>query len=455
MLLGTFKFSVATSTPLAATQGIVKLVLLLVSVGLCVVFIRSLRWRSEAEGLVRVTGSRLLLICVALVPMVASGALAHTQFRNGWVSYPALTYTATSIIFGSGALVAWCTRRIAERGRWAIWIGVVSMILLGIVLTTWYELYYVAIPLALAVLLFPFSPKSKDPVARRAKLIVGGTLTLTFVSGFLAIRQLISARCAVRDCYAGTDPSVGPQVLVTWWRNLVGSMPGLSHGRFLTDLDELGQSSRWPDPATIAIVLVSALIAGGVLAAWRSLRETDEVEIGDVVAERRLLLSASALALSVGIGGALIMSLSVQAQEVITSVGYPYRHTVLTWTACALSLVTLGLALSLTRAPLARRGVPIALVVLIILASSFNLPRNLVSNQVHRTLPANRAIADIHWEVVAGDRSEGGDERRCQSFQRAEESINNSWLENRLEPAADAAFRRLNNLPYCSTWSDT
>jgi hypothetical protein len=196
-------------------------------------------------------------------------------------------------------------------------------------------------------------------------------------------------------------------------------------------------------------------MAVGVLAVWKTLSGIGEPGASDVEAEKRLLLATSGTALGVGLGGALIMSLSVQAQEVIASVGYPYRHTVLTWTACALSLVTLALALSMTRSPTVRLAIPIALVTVMILAASFSLPRNLVSNQLYRTLPASRAIADIHWEVVAGDRSELGDERRCQTLERAEKSINNSWLEERLEPAADEVFRWLNNLPYCSTWSDT
>lgn len=455
MLLGSFKFSVAASTPLVATQGIAKLLLFLVGMASCLAFVTSLRWRAEGGRLVRVGARQLTVIGVALVPLVASGAQAHTQFRNGWISYPVLTYGAITVVFGSGALVAWCTRRVTERRRGAVWIGIVSMILLGTALNTSYELYYVAFPLALAVLLvFPYAPHRKDHAATRARLIVGGTLSLTFISVLLAIRQLISAQCAARDCYVGTEPSLGGKVLVTLWNNFFTSIPGVSHSRFLAELDELGQSWRWPDPATIAVILVGVLIAGGVLAVWKAMSDTGEHGDSDVMAERRLLLATSGTALGVGVGGALIMSLSVQAQEVIASVGLPYRHIVLTWTAIALSLVTLALALSRTRSPTVRWAIPFVLVALIILASSFSLPRNLVSNQVYHTLAANRAIADIHWEVVAGDRGDIGDERRCQTLERAEAAINNAWLEARLEPATDQIFRRLYGVPYCSTWPD-
>lgn len=456
MLLGSFKFSVATSTPLVLSQGIAKLLLFLVGIGSCLAFVKSLRWRAEGGRLVGVGGRRLTVIGVALVPLVAAGAQAHTQFRNGWISYPVLTYSAVTVVFGSGALVAWSARRVAEQRRGAVPVGIAAMILLGIALNISYELYYIAFPLGLAVLLmFPYSPQKSDPRTWRARALIGGTLSVSFISVFVAIRQLIAAQCAIAECYVGTSLSLGRGVLTTLWNNFFSSVPGLSHDRFLADLEAFGSLSRWPDPATIAVVLVALLIMGGVLVAWKALSRTGEPGDSDVVAERRLLLATSGTALGVGIAGALIMSLSVQAQEVIPSVGFPYRHTVLTWTACALSLMTFALALSLTTNGWLRWATPVALVALIVLASSFSLPRNLVSNQVYHNVAANRAIADIHWEVVTGDRSELGDERRCQSLHRAGESINNPWLKNRLEPAADRVFRRLYNLPYCSTWSQT
>jgi hypothetical protein len=455
MLLASFRFSVATSAPLVATQGIAKLLLFLVGIGSCLAFVKSLRWRSESGRLVGVGDHKLMVVGVALAPLVAAGAQAHTQFRNGWISYPVLTYGAVTVVFGSGALVAWCTRRLAERRRGALSIGIVSMIVLGIALNTSYELYYVAFPLALTVLLlFPFSPLRKDPDERRAKTIIGGTLSLVFISLLIGIRRLISAQCATAECYVGTDPALGRGVFVTLWNNFFTSIPGLSHRRFLADLEELGQSTRWPDPATIAIILVGVLTLGGVLVVWGRMRGTAQTTGTDVAGERQLLLMISLVALGVGVGGALIMSLSVQAQEVIASVGFPYRHTVLTWTACALSLVTLALTLSLKPSPVLRWATPLLLVALTVLASSFGLPRNLVSNQAYVTLAANRAIADIHSEIVTGDRSKLGDQRRCESLVQAEKSIHNPWLKTRLEPAADKVFRRLNHLPYCSTWSE-
>jgi hypothetical protein len=456
MLLASFRFSVATSTPLVTTQGIAKFVLFLAGIGSCIAFVKALRWRAEPGRLVRVGHRKLMVLGVALAPFVAAGAQAHTQFRNGWISYAVLTYGAVSVVFGAGALVAWCTRRVAERRPGAVSTGVVSMFVLGIALNTSYELYYVAFPLAIAVvLLFPVSPVSKDPNARRAKGIVAGTLSLVFISCFIGVRRLIAVHCSTIDCYVGTDPALGPQVFGTFWNNFFSSIPGMSHTRFLADLDELGQLARWPDPSNIAIILVGALVLGGVLVVWRRTEGATPTTPTDAASERRLLMMISALAFAVGVSGALIMSLSVQAQDVIVSVGYPYRHTVLTWTACALGVVVLVLAISPRASPGQRWGTPLLLAALIVLASAFSLPRNLVSNQAYRALPGNRAIADIHREIVLGDRSELGDQRRCEALERATEAINNPWLEHRLTPAADDVFRQLHRIPYCSTWSGT
>jgi hypothetical protein len=454
LLLSTFKFSVATSTPLFVSQGLAKVLLLASGIASCLAFVRSLRWRSSDARLIRIGARQLTMIGVALIALTAVGAQAHSQFRNGWISYPALTYGAVTVVFGSGALVAWSARRVAEHRRGAIPIGITAMVVLSVALNVSYELYYVAVPLGLAALLvFPYSGRRGDPAARRARVLIGGTLTLGFITVFLWLRQIIAARCALAECYVGTELSLNRRVLPTLWNNFFTSVPGLSHERFLADLEEFGASSRWPDPATTGVVLTAVLLAFAVLVVWMLLSTpTKETEAAIVGAQQRLLIAASTVVLGVGIGAALLMSLSLQAQEVIASIGFPYRHTVLTWTAIALAVTLLSLAFTLTGSPLRRRLAPLALVSVMIVAIAFGLPRNLVSNQVYRNLAGNRAIADIHWEVVTGDVNENGDLRRCQTYDRAEASISTSWLGTRLMPAADSLFRTLYKVPYCSIW---
>jgi hypothetical protein len=164
-----------------------------------------------------------------------------------------------------------------------------------------------------------------------------------------------------------------------------------------------------------------------------------------------MILGAGSIA--VAVGSALIMSLSVQAHEIIHSIGVPYRHTVLTWTAVALALILIARAIELLTNRTAALVTVTVVALAMVAASTFTLPRNLVSAQAYRITPAHRALSDIHWEVVAGDLHEEGDVRRCQSFDRAEAAIRNSWLVHRLEPAADQVFRQIYSRPYCSTWS--
>ena len=147
------------------------------------------------------------------------------------------------------------------------------------------------------------------------------------------------------------------------------------------------------------------------------------------------------------------MSLSAQAQELIHSVGLPYRHTVLAWVSLSLGIVLALRAVELSVSSIGSLVTVTALAAIVVVASIFTLPRNLVSAQAHRNSPQNQAIADIHWEVVAGDLNAGGDERRCQSFENTEAVMSNPWLTERLQPTADTVFRRIHHVPYCSTWS--
>ena len=107
-------------------------------------------------------------------------------------------------------------------------------------------------------------------------------------------------------------------------------------------------------------------------------------------AEGRLLVLAGLGAIGVGLGGATIMSLSVQAQELINEIGLPYRHTVLTWTSLSLAAVSLVRALELLKSRRIGMVSVTLLAVGVTLASAFTLPRNIVSTQAYNDNPSSR-----------------------------------------------------------------
>ena len=455
-LLGLAVFDLAhlTSSSFVTFQGLSKLLLLAAGVAGCLSLVKVLRWRSADGELVAAGRASLTAIAIATSGLIAAGVQAHSQFRNGWISYPSLTYTTIAIVFGSAAIAVVMARRIAEEKRGAVALGLLVAIGLAIILNWFYELNYVGLPLSLfALFAFPLTPSSRKPHERRGRLVVGGGLLISWLALFALTRVLVSNACRGDDCYEGTTLSLGSQLLRTVWNNLLSSLPGSSRTQFLVDLESLDSAYLWSDSTSGQLWIVSVALGASVWLGWRWAssrwpRSTDEAR-----SEARLLGLASVGAFGVGLASAFVMSLSAQAQELVHSAGLPYRHTVLAWVSLSLGIVLALRAVEMSVSSIGGLVAITALAAIVVVASIFTLPRNLVSAQAYRNSPSNQAIADIHWEVVAGDMNAGGDERRCQSFENAEAVMNNAWLTERLQPTADTVFRRIYHVPYCSTWS--
>jgi multisubunit Na+/H+ antiporter MnhF subunit len=451
--LALFDVAHLSSTPLPYVQSIAKLLLLSLGVASCLAFIKVLRWRTADDRLIGVGRATLTIVGVGLVALLAAGAQAHSQFRNGWISYPVLTYGSITVIFASAGAVVASARRIVERKPGSLALGIAVGVGLGFVLNWSYELNYLGLPLSLfALLAFPLASKSQAHDALRSRLLVGGLLTFTWLALFAWSRLPVSGACGGDECSPSVTLSFGLQAFRTWWFNLVSSVPGSSRREFLEDLASRDSSYMWTDATPGMLWVVSLSLGLAVWLIWRWAARRWPVPEERRRAERALMLFAAVGSLGVGLGGAFIMSLSAQAQEVISRVGLPYRHTVVTWTAIALAIALTGRAMQLSSSRVLRVVSIGAVAAIVMVASLYTLPRNLVSTQAYRVMPSNRALADIHWEVIAGDVTEDGDERRCLAFERAEVHVNNPWLAQRLEPAANTLFTRLHGEPFCSTW---
>ena len=451
--LAIFDFSRITATSIVTVHGLAKFLLLIAGIVSCLTFLKVLRWRSSDDRLIGAGRGSLIVVGVALVALLAAGVQAHNQFRNGWISYPPLTYSTVTLIFLSAAATVASARRVADRKRGAVPLGLLVAIGLAITLNWTYELNFLGVLLSLfALFLFPLTPKSRVKDQRRGRLLVGGPLAGLALAIFVLTRVLVSDACSGPLCYVGTTLSLGPQVFRTMFYNIASSVPGSSRAQFLLDLESLDSSYLWTNASAGGLWIISVALGASVWLIWRWVSARYQRSEDEARAESTLLAMAGASAVAVGLGGALIMSLSLQAQDLIHAIGLPYRHTVLTWSALSLAVLLFARAIELLARPLGALTTVTTFAVLVVVASAFTLPRNLVSTQAYRNAPANRAIADIHWEVITGDRNEGGDERRCQSFQSAEATINNPWLAERLEPAADKVFLDIYGIPYCSTW---
>lgn len=447
--------AVATSTPVVGVQAGMKLVLLTAVVLSCLAYVRVLRYRDSDGDLRRLSGRVVTVVTATTIALLSVGAQAHSQFRNGWTSYALLTYGAAIIMVGTVALMVWLTRLAARHGRAALVVAVLVAVVLAVVLNTSYELYYVAVPLILlAVLQQPMLHGRRQAGERRAKIWVGGAFAGTFLTCFVAIRAWVARLCAQRTCYEGAQPDLGTQTIITAVRNLLTAVPGGARSELAVDLRSVSMENQFPGFATPLSVLISMLVALSLFTIlW--IAGIDQGGAKTSIprrAEARLLLLAATVPLAAALGTALVMALSVQAQDIVLAVGHPYRNTMVTWTMLALAAAFLTAAGSLLRRRACVVLCSISLVVLVL--GSHTMAGNYPALRAYRAQPQMQATDAVQWQVVLGDRSEHGDERRCATVDQVNGNLGAVRSRERVLEGADDSFRLYHGLPYCSAGVD-
>lgn len=458
--MGVIEAAVATATPIVVYQALVKLALVFGGVLTGVSYVRSLRWRSQDGRLTRASRRTLLLVGVATTLAAAIGAQAQSQFRNGWTSYAVLTYGAVIFIMGSVALLLWLTRLVAERAKATAAVSILVLLLLAVATNLSYELVYPAVPVAaLALLVVPVTDGARRSVGRRAKLITGSAYLGGFLAIFVVIRLYLAEVCASSECYEGAQPHVGLGAARTALLNLLTAVPGAGGNELLADLDRVGWADQYPVPPNAWSVLVGLGTLGALFAVWWATRPDPHVDIelggknadgADRRAEATMLAVGGGLSLLVALGTAAVMGISVQAQEIITEPGTPYRNTMVTWFGLAFCLVLVVRALTLA---VPRRGGIVvwgALAVLVGTVGALTLPGNLMALRAYRVHPDLAVTEAINWEVALGDSTPESDARRCSVFRELADSMSDEWTRSRIYSDANIAFRHYHGLPFCS-----
>jgi hypothetical protein len=181
-------------------------------------------------------------------------------------------------------------------------------------------------------------------------------------------------------------------------------------------------------------------------------------------AQAAALLRGAAVAAVAAVGSSVVMALSVQAQELIRSTGDLYRNTVFTWvalcTVAALLLVAgdLWLRSASLRAPDARArraclGSSMVLWtsagVLLAFTVTQTYPTNEVMTRAVREFPMAKYPDLIYDEVMHGDLSDTGRERRCELLGNMRED--GLWFGERMRLGsfADGGFRLYHGEPFC------
>lgn len=478
--------SVATATPIAVYQAVVKLALVGGGILTGLAFVRSLRWRDRDGRLVGAGRRTLLLVGVATTVAVAVGAQAQSQFRNGWTSYSVLTYGAVIFIFGSMALLLWLTRLVAEGTARTTVVAVLALVLLAATTNLSYELVYPAVPIAsLGLVVIPVTDDARRSAGRRAKVVTGSAYIGGFLAIFVGIRIYLANLCADSVCYEGVEPNLGGEAVRTALRNLVTAVPGAGGNEILADLDRVGWGDRYPVPPTPWSVAVGVGVLCALVAAWWITRQDEDpvesdgdqvgadqadqidngherhddgVQPADVLvldatgrrAEGVLTALGAGFAVLVAIGTAAVMGISVQAQEIITEPGNPYRNTMVTWFGLALGAVLVARAMTLFLPRRAGIVVWSALALAIGITGTMTLPANLMVLRAYRVHPDLAVTEKINWEVALGDTTPGSDARRCATFEALETSMSDEWTRSQIYAHANIAFRHYHGQPFCS-----
>jgi len=457
------ELSVATGTPVVVLHGIQKLMLL----GLCVLcvaaFVKSLRGRGGPDGqLVQLSRSTVWLVVAAVVVLAAVGAQTHFQFRNGWLSYPVLTYGAVIVGFGVPALALWLTRLLAERPHpFRIALAIVAMLTTGVFLNVSYELYYAAFPAALLALVLQPTPEGERRRARAAKVATGGVLTLAFLVTFVTIRIWTASACE-DECYVGTDAQVGGETVLTAWYNVASSLPLSGRTEALAGLSNLSQDSLarpFSSLLTIACVIAGlALVAARILLQGTSgsgetastTRRDAAEQRAHASAESGALARGAVVALVLALGSAAVMSVSAQAPEIVLGIGYPYRHIVVTWVGLCVAGVLALLAIDLrvrNRLGVALWGATAATAVLL---AGVMLPINLQMTRAENLSGPVSVPETIHREVTLGDPRPEADERRCATLAALAENGVPPTTEQFITRSVQRAYEHFYGVAYCS-----
>jgi hypothetical protein len=453
---GLTEFSVATGTPLLMLHGILKVLLFALAVLCVAAFVKSLRGRGPDGLLVSPSRPTVWLSVGGVIVLGAAGVQTHLQFRNGWLSYPVLTYGAVIVGFGVVALTLWLTRLMAERSTAArTATAVAAMVVVGLFLNLSYELYYAAFPAALlALFLQPDPTGDRQRRSRVAKLVTGGTLTVTFLSTFVAIRVWLSDAC-VDGCYIGTDFQLSGESVRMAWYNLTSSLPLSGRTEALEGLSRLGRDSLplpFSSPLTIACILAGAAL----VAAWILIRgglgrdNVDDVDQTRMRAESGALVRGAVVAVALALGSVAVMSVSAQVPKIILGIGYPYRHTVITWVGLCVAGILTVIAIDLRFRSRVGVGLWAATAAMAVLVAGVMLPINLQATRAELLSPSILVTDPIHREITLGDPRPEADDRRCATIEALAENGVPPVSENFITDSAQMAYRYFYGVDYCS-----
>ncbi|WP_370891753.1 hypothetical protein [Janibacter sp. GXQ6167] len=406
------RLSMATGLETYQAEAVIKVLLIASLIGFFAWLMRLIRTRS-GHPLSSLTRWRAVVLFAVILCL---GVQATDPVRNGWTAFVVLCIGGVSLLLLSGvagvtALTAWPR---ASRGR-RILIGFL-LALLGAATVLSYEAHWAAAPFFVILVLFVGRPADLIDAGwrDRTRWAVVASYVAGFVPALIATRILIAVY-AVPDAYAGLTSNPGGPVIGTSGWQVASALPGagiegVQAAAAQAQVQAFSPGSSWWVAALVIVALAAcwwAPVPGSTPTTSR---------------EARALVPLALAALASLVAVAFVLSVSVQAQQMITGPDRPYRGTPWIWTCLAIIITVVGVYVLRRRAGAA---IVFAAVAVAIVAQVWWVrPANLTATEVVRADPAYALYEEVGRAVVLGP--EGVDEAtRCDLARRADTPLGN------------------------------
>lgn len=441
-------FSVSTGTSIVVGHAIVKMLMFTLAIASFTALLRAVR-RADTPGaeLQKLSGVTIRRATLLFAILLCCGVQTQVFTRSSWVAYPVLTWGAISVMFGTTWLVLRLATAVSKR-RLNLWYSLPLLLALAIFLNTSYELYYVAVPLA--VLMLIAHGVKPDGAGRQwlPKLYVGGALVGFFVAIFLAIRWYIASLCADETCYSGVEPNLGVDAVRTGTMNFLTAVPLFGKTEALDAVARVDSGAELAGPFSGAGWFFGFLVVLGLVVVYPRISTVEAGRKG-ATAQREgpLLVTVALYGFAMAAGTSLIMGLSVLAQEqIIVSLGVPYRSSTVAW--AGLVMVLVGLVLVPTSRGFWGHWPPLFVTATAVLYAGIVVwPVNAQVTRASAATPEFAVPAEVNRSVVSPLLNADGNESRCdllESFER------DAYWPSFLSDASQRSFQLFWSVPYCA-----